>query len=197
MAWVEGWLVFGYYLIVVTVLTLWMKKRRPELLQERLARKKDVKAWDRAILICYVFLYIGMLVVAGLDAKRFGWSHVSLVPKVLGFTGLISGSSLAFWALAENAFASNVVRIQAERGHQVCTTGPYRYVRHPMYADVIVLSFCIPLALGSLCALVAGFLLAVVFVIRTALEDVTLQRELAGYREYAVRVRYRLVPGLW
>jgi protein-S-isoprenylcysteine O-methyltransferase Ste14 len=99
--------------------------------------------------------------------------------------------------MKENAFLSDVVRIQEDRGHTVCSKGPYKYVRHPMYVGVILIIVCFPFSLGSLYALIPALVIVILFFIRTALEDKTLQEELPGYKEYAQRVRYRLIPGIW
>ena len=96
-----------------------------------------------------------------------------------------------------NRFFSTMVRIQADRGQTVATAGPYRYVRHPGYVGYSVSFFGMALALGSLWALVPAVLMACLLVVRTALEDRTLQDELAGYTDYARQVRYRLLPGIW
>ncbi|MBC7224324.1 MAG: isoprenylcysteine carboxylmethyltransferase family protein, partial [Anaerolineae bacterium] len=108
-----------------------------------------------------------------------------------------AGLGLATWAMASNPFFSAFVRIQRERGHRVVADGPYRYVRHPGYLGAIVFQMAIPLALGSLWALLPSGVAAALYVARTVLEDRTLQEELAGYREYAQKVRHRLLPGLW
>jgi protein-S-isoprenylcysteine O-methyltransferase Ste14 len=99
--------------------------------------------------------------------------------------------------MATNAFLSTRVRIQEDRGHRVVTTGPYRMVRHPMYAATIIGFAGVSLLLGSWWAFVPGAVCTVLFIIRTALEDRTLQAELPGYKDYAARTRYRLLPGVW
>jgi protein-S-isoprenylcysteine O-methyltransferase Ste14 len=162
-----------------------------------MSRRKDAKTWDKIILVVYSILTMIMLAVAGLDAVRYQWTHVPLMVKALGFLGFIPAYMLVFWTMMENRYLSEIVRIQEERGHEVCTTGPYRYVRHPMYVGVIIFVLCLPLALGSFYALFLGVLIILVFLIRTSLEDKTLQNELPGYKEYAEQVRYRLVPGIW
>ena len=181
----------------VTGVMIWMKINAPGLLKERMSRNKEIKSWDKIIMIAYSFLLIILLAVPGLDAVRFGWSEVSLIVKALGFIGYIPATSFAFWAMRENAYASDVVRIQEDRGHTVCTTGPYRYVRHPMYTGVILFVLCFPLSLGSLYSFIPASLIIVLFIIRTSLEDKTLLEELPGYKEYAQKVRYRLLPGVW
>jgi protein-S-isoprenylcysteine O-methyltransferase Ste14 len=104
---------------------------------------------------------------------------------------------LAFWATSENTFASSVVRIQTDRGHRVCSTGPYAHVRHPMYVGVILSIICFPLALGSFFALIPAGIIVGLFILRTFLEDKALQEELPGYKEYAQKVRFKLIPGVW
>ena len=138
-----------------------------------------------------------LLVITGLDAVRFRWSNVPFVLKALGFIGFIPGIVFSLWAMVKNTYASNMVRIQENRGHKVCTTGPYRYVRHPMYVGVIILVLCFPLALGSFYAFIPSSTIAILFVLRTLLEDKTLKKELPGYKEYAKKVRYKLIPGIW
>ena len=117
--------------------------------------------------------------------------------QAVALVGLALACGLVFWVTAANTYLSRLVRIQEDRGHQVVTTGPYRFVRHPMYAGLVVLIPCLPLFLGSWWALVPAGLIAILFVIRTALEDRTLRAELPGYAEYAQHVRYRLLPGIW
>ena len=197
LRWPEAWLLLIFYLATVTGVMIWMKINAPGLLKERMSRNKEVKSWDKIIMIAYSFLLIILLAVPGLDAVRFGWSEVSLIVKALGFIGYIPATSFAFWAMRENAYASDVVRIQEDRGHTVCTTGPYRYVRHPMYTGVILFVLCFPLSLGSLYSFIPASLIIVLFIIRTSLEDKTLLEELPGYKEYAQKVRYRLLPGVW
>jgi protein-S-isoprenylcysteine O-methyltransferase Ste14 len=196
LAWTEAWLFIILYAAAVTGVMFWMKKKAPGLLKERMKRKKDVKSWDKIMAIYSIFLLF-ILILPGLDAVRFQWSNVPLYAKILAFAGYIPGSALAFWAMRENAFLSDVVRIQEDRGHTVCTTGPYKYVRHPMYVGVILIMICFPFSLGSLYTLIPAVIIVILFFFRTALEDKTLQEELPGYKEYARNVKYRLIPGIW
>ncbi len=195
--WPEAWLLLLLYFVMVSGVLIWMKIKAPGLLKERMSRNKEVKSWDKIIMAAYSFLLIILLAVAGLDAVRFGWSEVPLVAKVLGFIGYIPALIFGFLAIRENAYASDVVRIQEDRGHTVCTTGPYKFVRHPMYVGVILFILCFPLSLGSLYSFIPASLIIVLFIIRTSLEDKTLQKELPGYKDYAQKVRYRLFPGVW
>jgi protein-S-isoprenylcysteine O-methyltransferase Ste14 len=136
-------------------------------------------------------------IVAGLDL-RFGWSpRLPLAVQIAALALVIVGFLLGTWAMAVNRFFSAIVRIQEDRGHTVVTAGPYRYVRHPSYTGGILASLATALALSSLWALIPGGAVALVTIVRTALEDRTLQEELAGYKDYAQKVRYRLVPGIW
>jgi protein-S-isoprenylcysteine O-methyltransferase Ste14 len=195
--WPEAWLFISLYAIAVTAAILWMKKKAPGLLKERMKKKKDVKSWDNIFRAIYSIFLLVIIVLPGLDAVRFGWSNVPVAVKILAFIGYIPGAAIAFWAMRENAFLSDVVRIQDDRGHTVCTTGPYKYVRHPMYVGVILLMLCYPFSLGSLYTLIPAVIIVILFVIRTVLEDKTLQQELPGYKEYAQNVRYRLFPLIW
>jgi protein-S-isoprenylcysteine O-methyltransferase Ste14 len=195
--WPEAWIFLLLYFTIVSGVLLLLKKNSPDLLKERTAQKKDTKSWDKVIMMSYTLLLVAFLILSGLDAKRFGWSDVPLFLKVIGFLGYLPALGFAFWAMLENAYASNVVRIQEDRGHKVCVTGPYRFVRHPMYVGVILAIICIPLSLGSYYALILSALMIFLFILRTSLEDQTLQEELPGYKEYAQKVRFRLFPGLW
>jgi protein-S-isoprenylcysteine O-methyltransferase Ste14 len=179
---------------------LWAERRHPGMLAERqdMEKAQDAKAWDKVLApLMALSVSFPPVIVAGLD-HRFGWSPV--FPSwliVLGFILIALGYAFAAWALAENRFFSSVVRIQTERGHVVCDTGPYRVVRHPGYAGNMLALFGIVLALGSIWALVPAVVASIIAVMRTVWEDRTLQAELPGYGDYARRVRYRLVPGIY
>jgi protein-S-isoprenylcysteine O-methyltransferase Ste14 len=195
--WPEAWFFLLLYFSMVAVALIWIKKKAPGLLKERMSRKKNVKSWDRKFMIAYSLCLIFLSAVPGLDAVRFHWSNVPMIGKILGFIGFLPGMTLAFWAVKENAYASDVVRIQEDRGHTVCTSGPYRYVRHPMYSGIVLIILCYPLALGSLFTFIPASIIIALFVLRTALEDRTLLSELPGYTDYTRKVRYRLLPGIW
>jgi protein-S-isoprenylcysteine O-methyltransferase Ste14 len=193
--WTAAWVYLGAYvgLIAVTALVV----RDPELFAERAQVKKNTKAWDKVLSTLFAVFALGLLVVAAFDA-RFGWSApASQTLAVAGFVAFVLGFGLSTWAMASNRFFSGGVRIQADRGHTVATGGPYRFVRHPGYAGFIVGSFGTALLLGSRWALVPAALSGALVLVRTALEDRMLRDELPGYRDYALRVRHRLLPGLW
>jgi len=196
--WIEGWAYLVLQTLFSLLVAIWLKRNNPDLLRERMTfLKKTGKRWDKAIVLTMTVTFIPYLVLAGLDGGRYHWSRVPLTAQLAGFAGIVLAFILFFQVVRVNTYLSRVVEIQKERGHRVVTTGPYRYVRHPMYAGAIVLFLCIPLALGSLLALVPGGLLVALIVVRTYLEDRTLHRELEGYHAYAQRVRYRLIPGIW
>jgi len=195
--WIEAWILIILYFIYVIGFFIWLKKNNPELLKERTSRQSEGKCWDKIILTIYTILLMSMLVVCGIDAGRFHWSNLPLILKIIGFTGYIPSAIIIFLTVKENAYLSKVVRIQKDRSQQVVKTGPYKYVRHPMYSAIILMILFTPFALGSFAALIFSGLIIILFIIRTYLEDKTLQNELSGYKEYIKEVHYRLVPGLW
>jgi protein-S-isoprenylcysteine O-methyltransferase Ste14 len=179
-------------------MTLLVFRRNRDLLEERQQPGEGAKDWDRRLLRIYALLTMSLFVVAGLDVGRFHWSDtVELWQQVLALAGFALAFAFAIWAMVVNNYYSRIVRIQGDRGHNVVTDGPYRFVRHPSYIGSILAWACAALVLGSWIALVPVALIAVTLTVRTALEDRTLQEELAGYREYAQQTRYRLVPGVW
>jgi len=157
----------------------------------------NVREWDRIILL--LGIVVGPLVlysVTGLDF-RFSWSHIPVIIQLGAVVGVVLGYILSGWAMVVNAFFSAVVRIQKERNQTVVSGGPYRVVRHPGYLGGILTLLSTPIMLGSLWALLpAGFVVGLT-VVRTFLEDKTLQEELNGYKDYSKTVRYRLLPGVW
>jgi len=192
--WVWAWAYLGVGVGILAINVLVMS---PELIAERGEIKENVKGWDRVLSTLISVLTLGGLIVAGLD-ERFGWSpHLTLAIQLGGLIFWALAQGLFSWAMASNVFFSGLVRIQKERGHTVATGGPYRYVRHPGYVGYMISLLATSLLLGSLWALIPGGLGALLLIVRTALEDKTLLEELDGYKDYAARVRYRLLPGIW
>jgi protein-S-isoprenylcysteine O-methyltransferase Ste14 len=190
-----AWIYIATVLVSTAITSLIMD---PELIAERLKIKKDAKRWDilPAILIGRVGPLV-ILAVSGLDA-RFAWSpHFPLAFQVMAFAIAVLGLFVTDWAVVSNKFFSCVVRIQKDRGHAVVTAGPYRYVRHPGYAGAILHNIATPVILGSLWAIIPAVLVICITIIRTAFEDQALEKELDGYKPYAKRVRYRLLPNIW
>lgn len=179
---------------------IWAERRHPGLMAERTHTldAPDVKSWDKVLAPLMAFsVSFPLVIVAGLD-HRFGWSPVfTMWLNITGISLIALGYAFGVWALAENRFFSSMFRVQTDRGHVVCDSGPYRVVRHPGYAGNVLAMAGIVLALDSAWTLIPVGLALVVTVIRTALEDRTLQEELPGYREYSSRVRYRLFPGVY
>jgi len=178
----------------------WAERRHPGLQADRMrfGRGQQVEPWDRVLAPSMAFSVLYLLVIVGGLDHRHGWT--TPFPTWVNLFGLVlcaSGYGFAAWALVENRFFTSTVRIQTERGHQVCDGGPYRFVRHPGYAGTLLSVVGIPLALDTLWTFVAAGLALVVSVVRTGMEDRTLMEKLPGYREYARRVPYRLFPGLW
>lgn len=200
LAWWQGWLYSVTIFAAGIGGHMWAERRHPGLMAERqnIESARDAKGWDKVLApLMAVSIGFPMVVVAGLD-HRHGWSAgFPLWLIVTGFILIALGYAFASWALAENRFFSSVVRIQMDRGHVVCDSGPYRFVRHPGYAGNLPPLFGIVFALGSSWALIPAMAATVITVVRTVLEDKTLQEELPGYRDYARRVRYRLVPGIY
>jgi len=198
--WWQAWAYSVLFLSAGIGLRLWAERRHPGLMAERaqLLEAPGVKPWDRLLApLMALSLGLPLFVVAGLD-HRFEWSPN--FPGWLNILGLVvatAGYAFGGWAFVENRFFSAVVRIQSERGHVVCDTGPYKIVRHPGYSGNILPPFAMALALDSVWTLIPATAAVVLAVVRTALEDRTLQKELPGYREYADRVRYRLIPGIY
>lgn len=194
--WAAAWLVIVFFTGFLVLFIAWGLRHAPDLIRERSQVASNVKGWDKVINGLYALLLFSLMVVAGLDV-RFGLSSVAIALQVVGFAGFVAAVYAIWRALAENPFASRYARIQDDRGQQVIRSGPYRIVRHPMYAAIILLIICLPMTLGSWLALIPGVLISALFVLRTALEDRMLLGELPGYADYARVTRYRLLPGIW
>lgn len=196
--WLEGWGLAAAFFAYLVGTSLWLVRYAPGLSSERArAVAQPGSLAERLIQIWAVVVLLALIVVSALDGGRFRWSTVPPAARLAGWLVLAGYFALNLWVLAHNAYLSAVVRIQAERGHTVVTTGPYRIIRHPMYAGLCLLAAGLPLALGSAWGLIPGALLAVTFVLRTQQEDRFLAAHLPGYREYAQQTRYRLLPGVW
>jgi len=200
LEWWQAWVYSGLLVISGIEGRILAEKRHPGILAERINVEKmqEAKAWDKVLApLMAISLSFPLVIVAGLD-HRYGWTL--LFPTWLNLFGLLLialGYAFSTWALIENRFFSSTVRIQKERGHRVCDSGPYRFLRHPGYAGNLFALPGIILALESVWTLIPVIFAVVIMVTRTALEDQTLQKELDGYREYAQGVRYRLIPWVY
>lgn len=195
--WWAAWIFVGSYVVVILTVGLWISRQHPDVVNERGKIAKNAKSWDKVLMTLYTVMIFVLLIVAGLDAGRYSWSMMPIAVQVLGWVALMIAMIITYWAMASNPFLATVVRYQDDRGHYVATTGPYRYVRHPMYSSILIMWPATALELGSWWALIPAAVIAVVFLIRTRLEDRTLQAELPGYVSYTQHTRYRLIPGIW
>jgi protein-S-isoprenylcysteine O-methyltransferase Ste14 len=198
LAWLAGWiflaLFFGFYLGV----SLWLFRHNPGLLQERMRLSaSDQQGWDKLLFPLLLALPFAWLIFMSFDAVRFHWSGLPIWLEVVGAIVLLWSFYLLFLTFRENAYLSPVVRIQEERGHTVVSTGPYQYVRHPMYSAMIVFVVGTSLLLGSGYGLLVGLLFIVVLARRAVLEERTLREKLYGYAKYMTQVKYRLIPFIW
>lgn len=195
--WWQAWAALGVMAAWTVATAVVIVRGAPDLLRERLGPRKGAKPWDVAIMGGMGLAQLARYVVAGLD-QRFGWTgSLPLAAQVVALALCAAGYALVAWATASNAFFSQVVRVQSERGHSVVTGGPYRAVRHPGYVGAIVFELASPVLLASWGAFLPSGLCVGLLVLRTALKDRTLQAELNGYADYARQVKHRLVPGLW
>jgi protein-S-isoprenylcysteine O-methyltransferase Ste14 len=176
----------------------WLARHDPALFKERVRApfQRDQKPWDKVLMGAFMPLWLGWYVFMGLD-KRFSWSSVPILAQTLGAVLIGLCLYLSWLVFKENSFAAPVVKLQKERGHKVVTSGPYRYVRHPMYTGVILFFLGVPLLLGSWWGLCVSPCLILLLAFRAVMEERMLKAELDGYADYAARVPYRFVPLLW
>jgi protein-S-isoprenylcysteine O-methyltransferase Ste14 len=186
------WAFFG---IVVMFWVIMLTRIDPELMQERI--HPGPGGVDRGLRLMILPVFAALLVLAGLDAGRYGWSHVPIAVQYLGLALVTSGYALSSWAVHVNRFFSPVVRIQSERGHHLIMAGPYAHIRHPGYAGSLLTLLGSGLALGSWWATLCGVVAAGLILRRAVIEDRFLHTQLDGYGPYAQRVRYRVLPGIW
>lgn len=196
--WWNAWVFIVANTVTAAALTHTVFKAAPDLVRERATARQQAKAWDKVLVPLIVAVFpLASLLLAGLD-RRYGWTHaITAAESVMAIGILLAANGLVFWAMKSNRFFSSHVRIQTDRGHMAVDRGPYAWVRHPGYVGMMLHGLAAPVLLGSEAALWAGVATAGLLVLRTALEDRTLQAELPGYREYTERVRYRLVPWVW
>jgi len=199
--WWEAWVVVVLWTVYGIAQTLYLLRYDTALLAERMKFvpiHKDQKLWDKVIMLQFFIAAMALYIIPGFDVIRYEWSEpLPLWMQVLAMLIHLPCLLGLAWVMRENTYLSQVVKIDKDRGHHVITTGPYAIVRHPMYTIVIVLLFAVPIALGSRFGLIPAGLLAVLLLVRTHLEDRTLQTELTGYIEYTKQTPYRLIPGIW
>jgi protein-S-isoprenylcysteine O-methyltransferase Ste14 len=196
LGWTLGWIYVGMVAATLTINLVCLLRWNPELIQRRLRFGKFTKPWDMLWAVLFALAMIAIFVVAVKEAR----DEVSREPGVtwlLGLAVFTLGWTFVNWSMAVNPFFEKTVRIQTEHGHRVIDTGPYAYLRHPGYVGFTGWILSTPLLLGSTGAFVPALIAVGLLVIRTVLEDRTLHAELPGYAEYATRVRFRLIPGVW
>ena len=197
LTWGRGWVCTFLYLGALITCRAIIDRRNPGLLAQReKAIRQDTKSFDKVFLRVFLSLTIFQPFIAGVD-KRFNGASIPLATVYPGIVLFAIAATLITWVLIENPHAESSVRIQTDRGHHVVASGPYRFVRHPMYVGLILLHASFALILGSTWNLGLAALIAILFLWRTALEDRILRRELPGYEEYTTVTRYRIVPGIW
>jgi protein-S-isoprenylcysteine O-methyltransferase Ste14 len=197
--WPAAWVFLGTLAILGVAGGLWLAKTDPALLAERMRpmMQNDQPAADKKFMLVFGFAALIWLLAIGFDVREHG-VRVPTALQALGWAMLVFASGFIMWVMRENSFAAPVVKLQTERGHRVVSSGPYAWVRHPMYSGTMLFFVGAPLLLGSWWWGVAmSPLFILLFAIRTRIEERALIAGLPGYADYAARVRYRLVPGLW
>ena len=197
MDWWPAWAAIAVWLAWFAAVDILLVRFNPDLMAERLSPPKGAKAWDRAILSILRLAQLARYILAGLDQRHAWAGDFPLAAQIAALCVCVLGYALLVWAMASNKFFSQIVRIQSDRGHAVAANGPYRYVRHPAYVGMILFELGMGTLLDSGSALIVSGLCAALIILRTALEDRTLQAELNGYADYARQVPYRLLPGIW
>lgn len=199
LAWPAGWVFLALFVAFTIALSSWLGRHDPALLEERMTgfARADKKSWDRTFIALTTVAFYGWLALMALDAARFHWSRVPLWTRWVGGALLCASFYLFFLTFRENSYLSPTVRVQRERAQTVVSTGPYRYVRHPMYAAFLVFALGTALMLGSWYGLPGGAVIGAMVAWRAVREERLLRDELPGYLDYMSRVRYRLVPRVW
>ncbi len=193
----EGWFFNGlnFFFIFITYIVLMDRK---DMIKERLKPGKGMKKWDRIYYAISTPMFFIMFIVSILDAGRFYWiPSIPFIVILLGIILYIIGQIIVIWAKKANRFFSSVVRIQTDRKQTVCSSGPYKFVRHPGYLGGVIFTIGTPLLLGSFWGLIPAIIILIPVLIRTYLEDKTLQKELFGYIDYTMQVKYRIIPFIW
>jgi len=199
VAWPAAWVFLVLFLGFAVALSVWLIRFNPDLLEERLTGigRSDQKTWDKVFLAITAVVFFGWLGLMALDAARFRWSRMPDLLQWFGALLLLGSFWIFFLTFRENTFLSPAVRIQTERAQTVVSTGPYRFVRHPMYAGFALFALGTALLLGSWYGVLGALVLIAMVAWRAVGEEQVLQKELCGYSAYMTRVRYRIVPRVW
>jgi protein-S-isoprenylcysteine O-methyltransferase Ste14 len=199
VAWPAGWAFLVLFFAADAALGRWLFRHDPGLLQERMTGfgKPGEPAWDKVFFVFLLLFFLAWLVLMPLDAVRFHWSQMPAWLQVVGAMLLLVSFHLFFLTFRENPYASAVVRVQAERGQTVISTGPYHYVRHPMYVAGLPFMVGTALLLGSWYGLLMGLVFIFGLAFRAVREERVLRAELPGYEAYMAQVKYRFIPYVW
>lgn len=198
LAWPAGWIFLLLFFSFFLAVNVWLFRHNPGLLRERMRFGTfDQKGWDKILFPLFLLCTLIWLIFMAIDAARYHWSHMPVRLQYAGAVILVCSFYLLFLTFRENSYLSPVVRIQKERGQQVVSTGPYHYVRHPMYAGIAVFMVGTSLLLGSWYGILLGLLFVIILARRAVLEERTLRTELQGYTAYMAQVKYRLIPAIW
>lgn len=197
--WIQAWAMLGLFFGFGGAASFWLARHDPALLEERMRFpfQRGEPLWDSIGLVGLSVLFVCWLVLMALDARRFQWSQMGPALNLAGAVGMVVAFAFLQRVFRENTFLAPVVRLQRERGQRVISTGPYALVRHPMYAGAALLLLSMALLLGSWAGVAGALLITVAGAFRAVGEERLLMRELEGYADYAARVRWRLIPGLW
>jgi protein-S-isoprenylcysteine O-methyltransferase Ste14 len=196
--WPAGWVFLAAIAFISLSAGGWLAKTDPELLAERMrvTAQEGQPVADKIFMAVFGTVALIWFVAIGLD-HRFHGADFSEPLQALGLALLLLSTVFIMWVMRENSFAAPLVKVQHERGHRVISSGPYAWVRHPMYSGTVLFFVGIPLLLGSAWGVAASPVFALLFGIRAGIEERTLTAGLPGYDDYIARVRYRLLPGIW
>ena len=196
--WLAAWLFLLFMILLGLGGGLWLMQIDPALFKERMGPviQPGQPSADRIFMVAFLTVALVWLIVTGLD-QRFDLSQVTIGVQITGAVLALAGMAISFWVLRENSFAAPVIKLQRDRGQRVIDTGPYHFVRHPMYSGAVLFFLGTSLWLGSWWSAALTLIMAVLFAWRTMAEERTLRDGLPGYTDYTTRVRYRLCPGLW
>lgn len=196
IAWTAGWVFLGLVFVTGLPLTWWLLKYERGLVEERMRFRPEL-SWDKAFIAATLFFTLFWLILMPLDAVRFHWSRMPVALKTVGALALLLSLYISFLTMRENPYASGIVRVQKDRGQTVISTGPYRYVRHPMYAAACLFFPGTALLLGSWYGVLCTPVFVGLFAFRAVREERLLREELEGYGAYMARVKYRFIPRVW
>jgi protein-S-isoprenylcysteine O-methyltransferase Ste14 len=196
--WPGAWALLATSAVLGPACGLWLAKTDLALLAERLrlTAREEQPAADKKFMLAFAATALLWLVAMGLD-RRMQASQVPLTLQVLGLAMYLASTGFIMWVFRENSFAVPVIKVQTARDHHVISTGPYALVRHPMYSGIMLFFFGVPLLVGSWWGVALAPAFAILFALRADIEERALVAGLPGYADYAARVRYRLLPGVW